>query len=261
MRLTHLEDSWILVNGLPVLVRQTKRGDRPDAPVLIHLHGVGMSGTYMLPAADALAGEFRTNVPDLPGFGRSVKTGIPPTVEGLATSTRDVMDALSVDRATLIGNSMGCMTVLEFAHRYPERIDRAILCSPGRPVYQPLARGIWQITRLIIEEPIGMLPILIHDYVRSGARDLMSLYRSMGSYPTSRRFLQLTVPTLILRGSRDPFVTERELSRYVARPGGGITAASIPGAGHTMNYSHPVETAAAIRAFLRPTGQGSAIGL
>jgi pimeloyl-ACP methyl ester carboxylesterase len=43
----------------------------PDAPVMMHLHGFGLSGQYLVPTADQLAGDFHTFVPDLPGFGRS----------------------------------------------------------------------------------------------------------------------------------------------------------------------------------------------
>ena len=141
------------------------------------------------------------------------------------------------------------MTVLEFARRYPDRIDRAVLCSPGRPVYRPLARGINQHARLIWHEPRSMIPILLHDYVRCGIRNGLSLYRSMIDYPTARRMIQLTVPTLVILGELDPFAAVGEIERLASRKS-NLQVVSVPGGRHTLNYSHPFETSAAISAFL-----------
>ncbi len=237
------------MNDHRVFYRRSTRPFPETSTTLIHLHGVGMSGTYMTPTADALAADYRSFVPDLPGFGRSAKTGVPPTIEGLAKSTIDFMDTLHIQTATLIGNSMGCMTILEIAYRYPERIAAAVLCSPGRPVYQPLARGILQVMRLTMREPLSMLPILVHDYVRCGIRDGLSLYHSMVQFPTWSRFLRLSVPSLIVIGAKDPLLFESEVNRLSKRKG-RIEVVTIPGAGHTMNYSHPRQTAAAIKAFV-----------
>jgi pimeloyl-ACP methyl ester carboxylesterase len=250
MRLKHLKESWVSINENPVFFRESREPFPSGSKTLIHLHGMGMSGTYMAPAADGLAAEYRSYVPDLPGFGRSAKTGTPPTIEGLAQSTIDFMDALGIDKATLIGNSMGCMTIMEFVYRCPERIEAAILCSPGQPVYQPLARGIWQVARIPVREPIGLIPIVIHDYVRCGVRDGMRLYRSMVGYPTWSRFLRLSAPTLMVHGGKDPLLTRAKVNRQSALRG-KIQVLTIPGAGHAMNYSHPGETAAAIRTFLQ----------
>ena len=57
------------VDGVEVFYREST--PPPDAPVMMHLHGFGLSGRYLLPTAERLAGEFHTLVPDLPGFGRS----------------------------------------------------------------------------------------------------------------------------------------------------------------------------------------------
>ena len=65
----------------------------PDAPVMMHLHGFGLSGRYLLPTAEALADEFHILVPDLPGFGRSGNAIEPLTVEELAHAAEDRMVA------------------------------------------------------------------------------------------------------------------------------------------------------------------------
>ena len=218
-------------------------------PPLVHISGVGMSGTYMLPTADRLAAKWQTLVPDLPGVGRSTGGTTTATIESLADGIRDLLDSLEIPRAVLVGNSMGCMTVLEFAHRYPNRIACAVLCSPGRPVYRPLARGIAQHVRLLWHEPMSMLPILLHDYYRCGFRNGYSLYQSMIAFPTARRMIQVEVPTLIVLGDLDPFASVSEVERLASRKS-NLQVVTVKGGRHTLNYSHPTETVAAISDFL-----------
>lgn len=250
MALTNLEENWTTIARRPVFFRESRATFPPESRTLIHIHGMGMSGTYMVPTADRLAGDYRSYVPDLPGFGRSAKSSASPTIEGMAQSTIDFMDVRGIKKATLIGNSMGCMTIMEVAHRFPERLEAAILCSPGHPVYEPLARGVWQMLQLPVREPRGMIPIVIHDYARYGVRDGLRLYRSMVEYPTSARFRRLAVPTLIVQGEKDPLLLIKRVDEQKARPG-RIQVVTIPGAAHTLNFSHPEETAAAIRRYLQ----------
>lgn len=77
-----LTERWTVVNGVDVFYRESPAP--PAAPVLLHVHGFGLSGRYLLPTAEHLAGEFHTLVPDLPGFGRSGRGSDPLDVTALA---------------------------------------------------------------------------------------------------------------------------------------------------------------------------------
>ena len=99
------------------------------APVILHLHGFAISGRYMVPTAARLTGDFRTLVPDLPGFGRSLPPSHPHNPE-LADSAAAILDACRLERATILGNSLGCAILGAFAQRHPVRIERAIMVSP-----------------------------------------------------------------------------------------------------------------------------------
>ena len=59
---------------------------------MMHLHGFGLSGRYLLPTAERLAGEFHTLVPDLPGFGRSGRPREPLDVTELAHAAAAFLD-------------------------------------------------------------------------------------------------------------------------------------------------------------------------
>ena len=69
---------------------------------------------------------------DQPGYGKSDKPKHSMTqVEIGATAVRDLLDTLGIEKASLIGNSMGGATALNFAIEYPDRIGKLILMGPG----------------------------------------------------------------------------------------------------------------------------------
>ena len=95
----------------------------------------------MVPTAQTLSGEFRTYVPDLPGFGKSVPPDHPLTIDELADTVAAFVDSVRVEKATILGNSLGCAILAAFAQRHPGRMDRAIMVSPaGGENSKPLLR-------------------------------------------------------------------------------------------------------------------------
>jgi pimeloyl-ACP methyl ester carboxylesterase len=86
---------------------------------MLHLHGFGMSGAYLVATAERLAAEFQTYIPDLPGFGRSGKALRALDVTDLAHAAAAFFNDRGLDTATLVGNSMGCAVITEFARRTP----------------------------------------------------------------------------------------------------------------------------------------------
>ena len=135
-------ERYTTVDGFDVFYRESPR-PVPGQRVMMHVHGFGLSGRYLLPTAQALSDEFHTLVPDLPGFGRSAKAGALLDVPDLAHAAARFLDSKGIERATLVGNSMGCPVICEFAYRYPERIERAVLVSPAGGIYnQPLRRAV-----------------------------------------------------------------------------------------------------------------------
>ena len=141
-----LQPGWVLVDGLPLYHRFSETASA-DAVPLVHVHGFAISGTYMEPTAALLATDRRTYVPDLPGMGRSMRPPQRPDLQGLATSLVHYLDELGIERATFVGNSLGCPIIIEVAAAYPDRIERVVLVSPaGGPNNQPLARALGQMS-------------------------------------------------------------------------------------------------------------------
>ena len=122
-----LAERWVDVDGVDVFYRESP--EPPDAPAMLHVHGFGLSGRYLLPTAERLAGDFHTLVPDLPGFGRSGKAADRLDVPDLADAAARFLDAKGIERATVVGNSMGCpvITRVRLPPSRPHRPRRARL--------------------------------------------------------------------------------------------------------------------------------------
>src|SRR5437660_11167959 len=79
-------------------------------PVVL-VHGFGVSGTYMLPLARALASSFSAIAPDLPGQGRSAPLAGRISIGGLAAALGAWMEANGLIRPAFVANSLGCQVV------------------------------------------------------------------------------------------------------------------------------------------------------
>ena len=246
-----LAERWTTVDGIPVFFRESP-APPPDAPVMMHLHGFGLSGRYLLPTAEQLRDDFHTLVPDLPGFGRSGRASERLDIPDLAEAAVRFLDDRGVERATLVGNSMGCPVIVEFAYRFPDRIDRAVLVSPAGGVHnQPLRRAIGQLARDGGREPLRLVRVAAPDYVRFGIPSTFRLFRALTRFPSLDRLLALQVPTLAVLGTRDPLMPHAVRVREIAaREENHILLVVLEGAAHAINFSHPRELAHLIRLFM-----------
>ncbi len=246
-----LSGRWTVIDGVKVFYRESVGPRRAGTP-MVHLHGFGLSGRYLLPTAQRLAGEFHTLVPDLPGFGRSGRPRESPGVPELADAAAAFLDDRSLDRVSLVGNSMGCAVICEFAHRYPERLERAVLVAPAGGLHnQPLHRAVRQLARDGVREPVRLMPVAVPDYLRYGVPSTVRMFQALTRYPALDRLLALRVPTLVVVGSADPLMPDpRRIQQIAAQIDNEVLLVVIHGAAHAINFSHPGELASVIRQFM-----------
>jgi pimeloyl-ACP methyl ester carboxylesterase len=102
-----------------------------NGPALLLIHGIGDSSDSWRPVLDALARHHTVIAPDLLGHGRSEKPRADYTIAGFANGMRDLLTLLGVERATVVGHSLGGGVAAQFAYQYPERCDRLVLVSSG----------------------------------------------------------------------------------------------------------------------------------
>ncbi|WP_127793534.1 alpha/beta fold hydrolase [Agromyces sp. LHK192] len=238
------------IDGVKVHLRTSPEPSAGAA--MMHVHGFGLSGRYLVPTAERLAFEFRTIVPDLPGFGRSGRVRGALDVPDLARAAVRILDDAGIERATLVGNSMGCPVICEFAHQFPDRLERAVLVSPAGGLHnQPFVRAVGQLARDGGREPSSLIRVVTPDYLRFGISSTARMFTALTRYPTLERLLALDVPTLVVVGDRDPLMPAPERIREVAEHvDNRVLVVAIEGAAHAINFSHPDELARTIRLFM-----------
>ncbi|OBG98491.1 2-hydroxy-6-ketonona-2,4-dienedioic acid hydrolase [Mycobacterium sp. E3251] len=125
-----LDERTVSVAGKPIFVSETGNG---PAVVMLHGGGPGASGVSNYSRnIDALATHFRLIVPDMPGYGRSVKGVDHDDPFGyLADMMRGLLDELGIDTAHLVGNSYGGAAALRLALDTPHRVGKLVLMGPG----------------------------------------------------------------------------------------------------------------------------------
>lgn len=105
-------------------------GDGPEH--VICLHGLGSNKASFFETVPALAPECTVHALDLPGFGSSAKPARAPyTALWFAAAVRGYMDAMAIEQAHLVGNSMGGRIALELAFGEPARVASLSLLAPA----------------------------------------------------------------------------------------------------------------------------------
>ena len=248
---------------------------------MICIHGLGGTKASFLPTVAALADGYRVVAVDLPGFGESDKPiAAPYDAPYFARSILDLMDALGIESAHLIGNSMGGRIAIETGLLAPERVERIVLLSPAlawlreRPLrwllQLPLPRlGLIQPTPRWAAEPIlrRLVPGSDDGWAAAGLDEFLRSYltpRGRAAFYEAARNIYLDEPhgasgfwTRLNGLSRDTmFVWGREDSlvpigfmKHVERELPTARHVELD-CGHVPQLQRPRETHQAIRDFL-----------
>jgi pimeloyl-ACP methyl ester carboxylesterase len=224
-------------------------GTGRQAVVLVH--GLTVSGKYLLPTAAELLDDFTVFVPDIPGFGASKKPPRVLDVGEMADFLKAWMDAIGLERAYLLGNSLGCHTVAVFAGCYRERVSGTIFVSPvgdreGRSPLRLAARALNDFVR----EPPSYWVIMVRDFLKAGLKRTLLTLRSLQHWRLETWLPRVEAPALVVAGGRDRIVPKSWIGRVTALLPQG-RAAVIREAGHVSNFTHPARLAALVRAFVQ----------
>ncbi|MGP3979817.1 alpha/beta fold hydrolase [Streptomyces sp. KR80] len=243
-------------------------------PVVL-LHGIPGSGRVWDRVAERLGQQCRVVVPDLLGFGASAK---PVDVEtlwatGQARALAQVLTALGIDRAAIVGHDFGGPTALAYATEFPDRVTHLVLAAtnafPDTPIPFPLSAVTWPALgpltaralfsrpalRLMLWQGAGRPRTALSpatylgdpEQLRStrlifatGLRELADRYA-----PCARALSRITVPTLVIWGDGDPFFPVAQGER-TADDIPGARFVVYEGAGHFLPEERPAQMAAAI---------------
>ena len=214
--------------------------EREAGPVLVLVHGIGVSSRYFLPTAGRLAERCSVYAPDLPGFGLSAPLGERLTVRGLADALEAWLDTAGLQMPdALVANSFGCQVVADFAARRPERVVRLVLVGP---TIDRRARSLGrQAARLALDsvrEPVGLLALETVDYMQHIRKSGISGFVEMVRDRVERNLSLVRAPTLVVRGDRDPIVPHTWAEEVASTlPRGRLV--EVPAAAHAVNYNAP----------------------
>ena len=105
--------------------------DRGRGPALLLIHGMFGDHLDWEPILQPLAERHRVIAVDLPGFGDSEKPDVAYTPEFFTKHLVDLLDALGIEKATVVGNSFGGQIAMSLALAHPDRVERLVLITTG----------------------------------------------------------------------------------------------------------------------------------
>jgi 2-hydroxy-6-oxonona-2,4-dienedioate hydrolase len=233
------EVKWINVGGLNLHSLYIPHSLPKNALPIVLICGLGISNRYMIPAAIELAEKFNVSCPDLPGFGKSDKPDQALNISGLAVALDAFLQESKISRATIVGHSFGCQIGIEFALRFPEKVERLVLAAPsGDPCVNSAFSYFGRLMFDSFLEPFSLIPIAISDYFRAGLiRGFRTFQFALEDHPEDK-LPQIDIPTLVIRGAKDPIVSAdwvKQITRLLPHS----HLVTIEDAAHAVNYNSP----------------------
>ncbi|MCW2983549.1 MAG: alpha/beta fold hydrolase [Conexibacter sp.] len=125
-QMTESSSQQIELHGHPVTYHQMGSG-----PAVLLVHGITSSSRTWRAVMPALAEHYTVIAPDLLGHGRSAKPRGDYSLGAYASGLRDLLVALEIPRATVVGHSLGGGVAMQFAYQFPDRLERLALVDSG----------------------------------------------------------------------------------------------------------------------------------
>ena len=271
------------LHGHPVTYHQVGRG-----PAVLLIHGITSSSRTWRTVMPALAEHHTVVAPDLLGHGRSAKPRGDYSLGGYASGLRDLMVALEIPSATVVGHSLGGGVAMQFAYQFPERVERLVLVDsgglgsevslvlraatlPGAEYVLPLlASGPLRGAGAALGSVLGRVGLRASADVRGMAEGFESLGDGAARRAfvhtarsvidpagqrvdaTDRLYLAEHVPSLIVWGDRDRMIpVQHGRDAHELMPGSRLEV--FPGAGHFPFNDDPERFVAVLADFIATT--------
>ena len=249
------------------------------APVVLLSSGLGGSAGYWRPNIALLAERYRVIAYDQRGTGRSERVIAGDlTVQRMADDVLALLDALAIERATLVGHALGGLIGLALAIVAPRRLDRLVLVNAWDRLDPHTARCFD--TRLALLRDSGpraylhAQPLFLyppqwisdhHEALQAEEEEMLAHFPGpemmQRRIAAARRFspgdalAAITVPSLVI-ASEDDMLVPPSRSARLAEALPRATLARVPAGGHACNVTYPDHFSAALIDWLdRPTGE------
>ncbi|RPH43449.1 MAG: alpha/beta hydrolase [Planctomycetota bacterium] len=268
---------------LPLVTRESKEYDllsvsvdgaevayaqqgRLALPPLVMLHGWAASHKFWKYCFSAFSPRWRVIAPDLVGFGISEKPKRDYTLDGLASWLGKFLDAMKLDRVTLVAHSMGGTIALLYALQNPGRIEKLVVSNPvivGRTAFSRRNRlcmkmgirrllyhlaKIGPIRRWVAKDFTTIGPLdadLALDVTKGTYQSMFDSVLSTGKVDLREKMASLSVPTLSIGTDLDQLVATEQYDMVPAQQKTRIT-----GSGHIPMIERPEEFNRVLNDFL-----------
>ncbi|MDX6690869.1 MAG: hypothetical protein QOG15_2326 [Solirubrobacteraceae bacterium] len=234
---------WVPVQGKLVNVL-----DIGEGPALVFLHGLAGCWQNWLEVLPDLAREHRVIAIDFPGFGHSEMPTDPISIPGYSRMLDELLAALAIGSATIVGNSMGGFVAADMAIRFPHRVERLVLVAAAglsmehmlnernqglrARIENYLFFGLGRLaawTDLVVRSPRlrrGLLllvvahperlpgPLVLEQVNGAGRPGFGPALEAMVRYPIRDRLGEIDVPTLVVWGELDRLVPLRDAAEF-----------------------------------------------
>jgi pimeloyl-ACP methyl ester carboxylesterase len=287
---SHFSDDFDLseihLHGHRVAYRMAGKG-----PAILLIHGITNSSDTWDRVFDVLAERHTVIAPDLIGHGQSAKPRGDYSMGAYASGLRDLMVGLGVDRATLVGHSLGGGIAMQFAYQFPERAERLVLVSsgglgpevsillraatlPGSELVIPLlaSAGVLSVGRGVggLLSRLGLKPGTDLEEIAAGFASLAD-HEAMSAFvhtlrasvdiggqrvdARDRLYLAGEGPTLLMWGDRDRVIpVEHGYEAQELIPGSRLEV--FAGAGHFPHREDPLQFTRTLSSFIESTEPG-----
>lgn len=233
---------------------------------LVFLHGIGGDAESWRPQLDSFSGEYRSIAWDMPGYGDSAPLET-MTFPALVDAVSALLDRLSIERAHLVGHSLGGMIAQAFALARPDCLRSLTLVATsaafgkrtgGEPdlawrdsfIEQrlgPLNRGASMaelapklVRGLVGDEPdpkaIEQAIVAMATVPEAGYRDAI---QCLTTFDNENLVANIEVPALLIAGEKDPVVPPRVM-RHMAKSMPNARLEVVSGSGHLVHLERPV---------------------
>jgi pimeloyl-ACP methyl ester carboxylesterase len=232
-----------------VRVRDEGESKRPP---LVCVHGAASSSVIWMDAVRRLSHQRRVVALDLPGHGQSDRWHPPPeiSIDMYRDAVGTVCATLKIERAILVGHSMGALTCIAAAAAWPERVGGLVLVNcgarmPATPSLAPkLPTLVWSpATPRDVVDRWNAVAFTAEDEI--AAADLAAV----GRYDATPLLARVKAPTRVLAGA-DDLLTPPSLARDLARGIHGATVEIVAEAAHMLPQEQPDRFLAELETFL-----------
>ncbi len=234
---------WAVVDGRAVNYVELGSG-----PPILFVHGLGGCWKNWLEQLLPFSADHRVVAVDLPGFGDSAMPRDKISIRGYGEFVDGFMDALGMEAATIVGNSMGGFVGLECAISHPHRVERLVLVSAaglsienqrsepllklmyaGESLAQWVTARVVGRSREVAGRPRGRKAIMwfvtphaerlapelvIEQASGAGKPGFLQALDALSDYPIRDRLDDVKCPTLIVWGRKDLLVPVKDARRF-----------------------------------------------